>query len=191
MTKDEAQELVMHNGFLLRDLPEKFKKDEVIVLQAIQMGDRQQTSLGDEYFINGEYEMPFFYADETLKNNREFVLKAVGLNGSSIKYVREEFKKDKEIVLKAVSSPQIEFAFTFADPSLQNDREVVIAAIKNDGSLWKNLPDSFKKDKEVLLLAIDDIGSDFEDVDENLRNDPDVQKALDRSISMKLGALDE
>ena len=43
--------------------------------------------------------MPFFYVDETLKNNREFVLKAVGLNGSSMKYVREEFKKDKEIVL--------------------------------------------------------------------------------------------
>ena len=95
--------------------------------------------------------MPFFYADETLKNNREFVLKAVGLNGSSIKYVREEFKKDKEIVLKAVSSPQIEFAFTFADPSLQNDREVVIAAIKNDGSLlkiWKIFKNCFL---EVLL----------------------------------------
>ena len=54
--------------------------------------------------------------------------------------------------------------------------------VKNDGSLWKNLPDNFKKDKEVLLLAIDDIGSDFEDVDENLRNDPDVKKAFDNMV---------
>ena len=33
MTKDEAQELVMHNGFLLRDLPEEFKKDEKIDIE--------------------------------------------------------------------------------------------------------------------------------------------------------------
>ena len=135
MTKDEAQELVMKNGFLLKDLPDEFKKDELIVLQAIQMGDKQQTSLGDEYYFNGEYELPFCYADDSLKNNREFVLKAVGLNGSSIQYAKEGFKKDKEIILKAVSSPQISFAFTFADISLQNDRDIVEAAVKNDGSV--------------------------------------------------------
>ena len=35
MTKDEAQELVMHNGFLLRDLPDSFKKDKEVLLLAI------------------------------------------------------------------------------------------------------------------------------------------------------------
>ena len=104
MTKDEAQELVMKNGFLLKDLPDEFKKDELIVLQAIQMGDKQQTSLGDEYYFNGKYELPFFYADDSLKNNREFVLKAVGLNGSSIEYANEEFKKDKKLFKTIFSS---------------------------------------------------------------------------------------
>ena len=187
MTKEEALQLVEDNGFQLRHLPNEFRKDEEIVLQAIYMGVRQVGVLADEYFFNGDYEMPFFYADKTLKNSRDFVLKAVALNGSSIKYASEEFKKDKEIVLKAVSSPQLLFAYTFADPSLQNDREVVIAAIKNDGTLWKSLPDIFKKDKEILLLAIEAWGDNFDGVDENLFNDPDVQKAFDKRFDEKHG----
>ena len=37
MTRDEAQELVMDYGLHLKDLPDEFKKDELIVLQAIQL----------------------------------------------------------------------------------------------------------------------------------------------------------
>ena len=178
MTRDEAQELVMDYGLHLKDLPDEFKKDELIVLQAIQL-DPKQIEMLDLDFEHKTREA-FFYADDSLKNNREFVLKAVGVNGSSIEYANEEFKKDKEIALKAVSSREYRFSYCLIDESLQNDREIVEAAVKNDGAVWRHLPDNFKKDKEILLLAIDDIGSDFEDVDESLRNDPDVQKAFDR-----------
>jgi len=186
MTRDEAQKLVMNNGLLLKEMPDEFKKDKLIVLQAIQLDHKQYTTQDDYWGRLNEYHQPFFYADESLKNDREFVLKAVEQNGSSLKYAAEKFKKDKEIVLKAVSSPQMFFALFYADTSLQNDREIILAAVKNDGSIWSSLPEKFKKDKEILLLAIDnDMGSDFHYVEEPLRNDPEVKKALKLAFDKK------
>ena len=64
----------------------------------------------------------FKYASEDLKSDREFVLKAVNINGSVLEYASPELKADKEVVLVAVKNN--ERACKYASGGLQSDKEI-------------------------------------------------------------------
>ena len=58
MTREEALKLVQEDAWNLQDLPEEFKKDKEVVLEALQQ----------DGFV-------FEYADDSLKNDLAFVKK--------------------------------------------------------------------------------------------------------------------
>jgi predicted RNA-binding protein (virulence factor B family) len=84
----------------------------------------------------------------------------------------ESLRADKEVVLAAVSQNGEELEF--ASKELQSDREVVLAAIDNNVSAIEFASDNFRNDKEVILTAVKNssiCGSAFEYASEELKSD--------------------
>jgi hypothetical protein len=78
------------------------------------------------------------------------VLLAVKSNGFSLS--GSDYTNNKEVVIAAVKNNGQ--ALEFASTSLQEDKEVVMAAVKNDGSAIQFASALLQKDKDVLLASV-------------------------------------
>ncbi len=107
-----------------------------------------------------------------LKANKEVVLAAVSNKGKSLEFASDELFFDKDIISVAcsnmtrnelVSLISEEKIFLVNLPfELQNDREVVMAAVSVSGiSLWC-ASDVLKNDKEIVLTAVSNVGSSIQ-----------------------------
>ena len=63
-----------------------------------------------------------------------------------------ELKADKEVVLAAVR--QNGYALSFASPTLQGDKNVVLAAIQQNGEAFQFASPELKADRVVVLAAV-------------------------------------
>ena len=66
--------------------------------------------------------------------------------------MNNSIKADREVVLAAVSNNGL--ALKYADDTLKADREVVLAAVSNDGWALQYADDALKAEREVILAAI-------------------------------------
>ena len=73
--------------------------------------------------------------ENELRNDKEFVLKAVKQDGWTLYHASKELKNDKEFVLEAVK--QNGWALYYASKELRNDKEVVLEAVKQNGQAFK------------------------------------------------------
>jgi hypothetical protein len=69
----------------------------------------------------------------------------------NLKSLPKHFKKDKEIVLAAVKNDG--FAIADADRKLLDDKEIVIEAIKNNRNTFLLLNRKLTNDKDILVLV--------------------------------------
>ncbi len=73
-------------------------------------------------------DVPFKFNAENsynLKDNKEFVLKVVALNGEALEYVSDRLKNDKEVVLTALrENPKNTNIINFASPAMKQDEEI-------------------------------------------------------------------
>jgi len=77
-------------------------------------------------------------------------LLAVKSNGFEL--AGSDYTNHKEVVTAAVKNNGQ--ALEFASPSMQEDKEVVMAAVRNDGSAIQFASASLQKDKDVLLASV-------------------------------------
>ena len=92
-----------------------------------------------------------------------------------LKEASETLQADKEVVLAAVSQNGLELEF--ASKELQNDREVVLAAVKNFsvfGNALEFASEELRSDREVVLEAVKKDGTALEYASDDLRSDPDI-----------------
>ena len=75
----------------------------------------------------------------------------------------------------------------YADKKFWKDREIVLAAVKGNGSAIIFANKIFRKDKEIVLEVVKDWKMDhaLKYVDDSLRNDPDILKAHSKKRSYK------
>ena len=92
--------------------------------------------------------------------------------GSELENLPDEFKKDKDVVLAAVK--QNVHALEYADDSLKKDKEIVLIAVKQDGDALRYADESLKKDKEIVLIAVKQYGTTLEYADDSLKKDKEV-----------------
>ena len=94
--KDGQLNYILNDPYILKDLPEKFKNDEDVVIAATK-----------KYYGNLKY------ASDELKNNKKFILRAINeLNQDSyfgeiqeayfLNYLSKELKNDEDIVKAAI-----------------------------------------------------------------------------------------
>lgn len=101
------------------------------------------------------------YAPENLKNDKEFILKAIrrGGMGGTLEYVTQELRGDRDVVLEAIK--QYSSEIRYASEELKKDRDFIISALKIDGYVLETLfklPDEKRgvepiSDREIILEA--------------------------------------
>ena len=90
-----------------------------------------------------------------MKDNkdRDEVLAAVKLDGlNRLNEAHKSLQKDREIVMAAVK--QNGWALQYADKSLQKDRKIVMAAVKQDSNTLQYADESLQKDRKIVMAAV-------------------------------------
>jgi Domain of unknown function (DUF4116) len=146
------------------------------------------------------------FASRMLRNDRDLVCAAVRHDGMALEFAGAELKNDREVVWAAVTGDTASeelfgnmwCALQFASPALRDDSDLVLAAVRNNGSALEvasnRLQDNrdvvmaavrqdglalefasprFQGDDEVVLTAIENDPFALEFADERLRNHPD------------------
>lgn len=132
-------EFVSYDGNALRHAPEKFKRDQEIVLAAF-WSNRQALA----------------HAADKLRADRSFVLKGVSRHkrwvGHFLHWVKPEFLSDRKVILEAISTdPSV---LRCAAENLQVDRDFVLNAVSRVGQALRFAVETFQSDRDFVLDAV-------------------------------------
>ena len=91
--------------------------------------------------------------------NRNLMMELVKINAYALQYASDELKDDKEIVLASIKNDPSTIGA--ASERLQNDKELIIEAVKIDGLIIFGLSDELRKDKEIIDVGVKSIERDL------------------------------
>ena len=131
----------------------------------------------------------FLYASDELRNDRKLTKQAVNLNSGVIQYVKEEFRSDKGIGLLAVRKDGGNIAFLSEE--LQNDVDVIEASLGGNLYHLRYASEKVRGNREIAMKALSQYGSVLEYLPERLRADKDVVTAAVGSAWNALGFASE
>jgi NhaP-type Na+/H+ and K+/H+ antiporter len=100
------------------------------------------------------------------------VINALKYDKIYFRYLSTKLKNDKEIVLAAVQ--QDGKSLEDASHELKNDKEIVLAAVQQAGKSLEDASTELKNDKEIVLAAVQQDGKSLEDASHKLKNDKEV-----------------
>lgn len=115
--------------------------------------------------------------------NRKVVLAAAEQNGESLFYAEEDLKKDKSLVISAIKDGKgpVSSVLKYADITLKEDIDVVLAAVSIDGMALQHAAESLKNNKRIVLAAVGDNGHAWQYAAAELRRDEEVEmKAVEK-----------
>jgi hypothetical protein len=92
------------------------------------------------------------YASERLRGDREIVIEAARNYNSVLQHASEEIQNDKNLVLELNSQ---EHSRPYIPKPLQDDRKVVLAAVRKDGLALMNASRALRNDRELILAAVE------------------------------------
>lgn len=111
-------------------------------------------------------------------NDRDDVLRAIneGVDGienyNILSYASPELKADRDVVLAAVRKDGS--AIRLASPELKADKDVVLAALDSDGMALQYVSSELKGDKQVVMAAVRDNGQALYYASDEMRADKEV-----------------
>lgn len=163
----------------INSLPTKTFNPQIKTLTGLwgeQYSDNEEQAL---YIIERYNNTEFCNVSDRLKNDKNFVLKVMQINGLLLKDLTDKFKDDEEIVFTAVKDNRL--AFEYASERLRNNRELALLAVKKDGQPLSWIGKELSNDKEIVLTAIDNWGASLGAVGKELCDDKEViMKAVER-----------
>lgn len=124
----------------MRDVPPIYRADREIVLAAVRRG-------GDA----------LQHASIELRDDREVVLLAVQQHGLSLKHASESLRRDKVVCTAAVESYGLAIKYVCLS-SDGTEREIALAAVRQNGWAFELLPEHLKADREILTTALEQEG---------------------------------
>ncbi|CAE7224423.1 unnamed protein product, partial [Symbiodinium necroappetens] len=147
---------VHQNGLSLQFAGEELRADQRVVREAI-----------------AQNAMALQFASEVLRARRDVVLMAVVRNGHALQFASEDLQQDHTLVLTAARRFLFaDWSWFFQDKAIKDQRHIAIAAVSMDASA---LPHTGRQaDKEVVLAALQQDGQMLEFASEDLQADPSV-----------------
>lgn len=111
------------------------------------------------------------WAPEEFRQDRDFLLAAVQGNGAALQYVPQAFRWDRAFLLAAaqLNGGVLKYAAEFRHRGI--DREIVCAAVEQDGLLLQWAGKHLRKDRAVCLAAVKQNAAALQFVREPLRED--------------------
>jgi hypothetical protein len=175
-------ELVKVNGLCWRFIPQEYKSDKEIQLEAISSEPQIFNSV--EFRNLFQMERNSFktllhrdgslleLTDDKIKSDKELVWIAVNSNKSSFEYASDELKNNKDFMLKIVEI--FPFGLKFASKDIKNNKEIVGKAVEKNGFLLQEASPELQSDKEIVLKAVKNRGESIKFADSKFVNDYDV-----------------
>jgi hypothetical protein len=160
-------------------------------LQRPTMFEHVSTKLQDDYDvvmhavkING---CALQFASEKMKNTMAIILAAIYSNPYAFKFVPFDVRNNKQIIMENIKNDSDATAFKFASTELQNDYDVVLCAVTNNGRVIRHANKRFFDNRKIILASLTNgrrftnkintcIYDDgiFRHTDDKLRNDPEM-----------------
>ena len=114
-------------------------------------------------------------ASEEDKGDEVFMKKLVVRRGECLRFAPDSLRADRDIVLKAAKS--CPSAFLYASDELRSDRKLTKQAVNLNSGVIQYVKDAFRNDKGIGLLAVRKDGGNIAFLSEELQNDIDVIEA--------------
>lgn len=112
------------------------------------------------------------YVDDTLKSDKQWILKFLKFSGMDLNFVDGSLKSDPDVVLTAVLANFR--AFQFAHDNLKSDRNFVLKLVSKSGRSLKYAVEFLKDDREIALAAVKESGYAIEHVSDRLKLDQEL-----------------
>ena len=103
-----------------------------------------------------------------------FACAVVARDGFALHVAEERFERDGALVMAAVLTGELVFNLSAADARLKDNRHVVFAVVKENGTMLRFADDSLKCDKDVVLAAVKLNYSALHYADASMKSDKDV-----------------
>lgn len=173
--KEIVLNIVKYDGYYLKYVDKKFKRDKKIVYESVKNYNRGSNEIFD-------------YADEELKSDKEFILKLIKEGYESIyPYINEDLKKDRDYTLKLLRSNN--YLFKYLDDEYKRDDEMIKEGLKdlNNIEYIENLTDDMifemlKNNKEEILKELNK--GEFNIIKKRLENKVLVIKLIKNNIDI-------
>jgi hypothetical protein len=192
--KEIVLEILKNDGYYLKYVDEKLKRDKGIVYEAVKNYNRGSNDIFDyaseelkrdkgfilKLIVEG-YESIYPYIDEELKRDRDYTLKLLKLNSYLFKYLDEEYKGDEEMIKEGLKDlDNLEYIENLTDNMIlelfKNNKENIINElneIKNEE--LKRIKERLEKKKLVIKLIKNKIDI-YKILNKELRNDKEIIK---------------
>jgi hypothetical protein len=141
------------------------QKDRIneILIRHPELRDDEEMMLGVINLCN-EDSWGLDQVSETLRDNKQFVLKAIKRNPMFSSRLSDELKDDKDVALMVVKRPGSGMFLENMSKRLRQDEEVLLQAIKsgyplyriaerNNDNTWYSIPEKFQHRKDFLIAA--------------------------------------
>jgi hypothetical protein len=179
---------VSTNGLLLLNTSDKQKGDKHIVLAAVTNDGRSLEFASDELKEDMHVVLAAVancgksleFASDKLKQNKNIVRAAVTNDPHAYKFASEECKLDISIILLALTlrrneeKTNQESIMRYIPEKVRNIREIVLAAVQQNGDALHYCDYIYRYDKEIILAAVLNKGCMITIASEELRNDIEI-----------------
>lgn len=184
--RNTLKTILEKNPHLFECLSSKLRGDKELAMIAIKENGNQlknaSKSLRDDYDVVRLNSEAFAYASERLRDNEELARSA---SYWTFKYASKRVRSIRSIALEVVKKCGLNIFHLSTE--LLNDREVILAAIKNSKSIFKDLPVFVRDDKEIVMVSLNcsfksfDHPFNFKILSERLQKDPEIIDAAIRN----------
>lgn len=151
--KEISLSVIEQQPSLYYDMPDDQKSDQEIALlaliQDINMFSYEYSKSFHKYYSHRR--MPEFFP-KSLLQDKEFAKKAIKVYPHYFFHIDHDLQKDEEIIMEAIKCDGT--IITKLEKSHLSSKKLVLEAIKNSPPIYKSLNTELKKDKDVILAAI-------------------------------------
>lgn len=127
----------------------------------------------------------FTKVSDKLKNDKNFILSAVSIDGLLLQSIPEDLQKDFEVVKAAIT--QNGSAFQYASKDLQKNSDLVLLAVSKDPEvLITQAEESWLENKQIVLCAVSQNGLLLDYASDSLKEDPCVVNAAVKQDGLAL-----
>ena len=110
-------------------------------------------SIIDKFNLKKDYAYSYIfnYVSDELKNNKEFIIPFIKLDGRVLKFLSDVFKDDISIASLAINSEYLPgAALKYVSDRLKNDKKFVFDSLYENGANFKYAADELKNDIDFL-----------------------------------------
>jgi hypothetical protein len=158
---------------LINYIPQKCYKDKDVMLILLSI----------EHYSNEPYKEIMSKLDQTILDDKNFIIKAVYRNWRIYEYLPEKYRNDEDVAWSLIKNIKLSCGWIKIPDSIFSSKENILRLFEYEKDHWngdkllfnsqflKRIPDEYKKDRDFLKLVLTLNGDNFKYVHPDLRND--------------------